>query len=58
MSSPFTFLHDLTLPLVAYLTGRAFNDIMLNAFRDARIEVRARLERSRCFELHWRTDRL
>jgi len=38
MSSPFTFLRDLTLPLVAYLTGRAFNDIMLNAFRDARIE--------------------
>jgi hypothetical protein len=38
MSSPLTFVRDLTLPLVAYLTGRTFNDIMLNAFRDARIE--------------------
>jgi hypothetical protein len=38
MSSFWNLIKDLTIPLVAYFSGRSLNEVMIRAFRDARIE--------------------
>eukprot|EP00939_MAST-03C_sp_MAST-3C-sp1_P001356 g1356.t1 len=38
MSSPWSKLRDLTLPIVAYFTGEAFNDGIIDTFRNAKIQ--------------------